>query len=91
MDLMVIIMGIVLVLVETNGVYWYAMDSIGGLLNPIGKIPKTHYEIKFCNVLLEKANGLEWYFNGNHWNFCNDLYWASIVFFIFSIERLSRF
>ncbi len=20
-----------------NGVYWYAMDSIGGMLNPIGK------------------------------------------------------
>ncbi len=40
MDLMVI-MGIVLVLVETNGVYWYVMDYIGGLLNPIGKIPKN--------------------------------------------------
>ncbi len=26
-------------------------------------------------VLLEKANGLYWHFNGNHW-----FYWASIVF-----------
>ncbi len=24
-----------------NGVYWYVMDSIGGMLNPIGKMPKT--------------------------------------------------
>ncbi len=29
-----------------NGVYWYVMDSIGEMLNPIGKMPKTHY-IKF--------------------------------------------
>ncbi len=27
-----------------NGVYWYVMDSIGGMLNPIGKMPKTHYK-----------------------------------------------
>ncbi len=25
-----------------NGVYWYVMDSIGGMLNTIGKMPKTH-------------------------------------------------
>ncbi len=31
------------------------MDSIGGMLNPIGKMPKTHYKKM---VLLEKANGL---------------------------------
>ncbi len=24
-----------------NGVYWYVMDSIGGMLNPIGQMPKT--------------------------------------------------
>ncbi len=30
-------------------------------------------------VLLEKANGSYWYFNGNHWNFCDGFYWASIV------------
>ncbi len=24
-----------------NGVYWYVMDSIGGMLNHIGKMPKT--------------------------------------------------
>ncbi len=32
-----------------NGVYWYMMDSIGGMLNPIGKMPKTHYKNKICN------------------------------------------
>ncbi len=41
-----------------NGVYWYVMDSIGGMLNHIGKMPKTYYKNEFCNVLLEKANGL---------------------------------
>ncbi len=25
------------------------MDSIGGMLNPIGKMPKTHYKREFCN------------------------------------------
>ncbi len=41
MDLMVL-MGIVLVLIgDCNGVYWHVMDSIGGMLNPIGKMPKT--------------------------------------------------
>ncbi len=34
------------------------MDSIGGMLNPIGKMPKTHYKDTLCNGLLEKANGL---------------------------------
>ncbi len=24
-----------------NGVYWYVMDYIGGMLNPIGQMPKT--------------------------------------------------
>ncbi len=24
------------------------MDSIGGMLNPIGKMPKTHYKKEFC-------------------------------------------
>ncbi len=24
-----------------NGVYWYVVDSVGGMLNPIGKMPKT--------------------------------------------------
>ncbi len=31
-----------------NGVYWYVMDSIGGMLNPIGKMPKTHYKNELC-------------------------------------------
>ncbi len=47
---LMVIMGIVLVLMKTimvsSGVY---LDSIDGMLNPIGKMPKTHM------VLLEKA------------------------------------
>ncbi len=27
-----------------NGVYWYVVDSIGGMLNPIGKMAKTYYK-----------------------------------------------
>ncbi len=34
------------------------MDSIGGMLNHIGKMPKTHYKKDFVMVLLEKANGI---------------------------------
>ncbi len=42
-----------------NGVYWYVMDSIGGMLNHIGKMPKTHYKKEFCNGFTgKKANGL---------------------------------
>ncbi len=41
-----------------KGVYWYVMVSIGGMLNPIGKMPKTHYKRNFVMVSLEKANGL---------------------------------
>ncbi len=41
-----------------NGVHWYVMDYIGGMLKPFGKMPKTHYTKEFCNALLEKANGL---------------------------------
>ncbi len=42
-----------------NGVYWYVMDYIGGMLNPVGQMLKTHYKKEFCNVLLgkKKANG----------------------------------
>ncbi len=38
-----------------NGVYWYVMDSIGGMLNPIGKMPKTHYRKEFCNGFTGKS------------------------------------
>ncbi len=38
-----------------NGVYWYVMDSIGGVLNPIGKMPKTHYKKQFCNGFTGKS------------------------------------
>ncbi len=34
------------------------MDSISGMLNPIGQMPKTHYKREFLLVLFEKANGL---------------------------------
>ncbi len=30
------------------------MDSISGMLNSIGKMPKTHYKREFLLVLLEK-------------------------------------
>ncbi len=48
MDLMVL-MGIVLVLMET------IMVSIGGMLNPIGQMPKTHYKRNFCNGFTGKS------------------------------------
>ncbi len=28
-----------------NSVYWYVMDSIGGMFNPIGKMPKTLHKL----------------------------------------------
>ncbi len=34
------------------------MDSIGGMLNLIGKMPKTHYKKNFVKFFLEKANDL---------------------------------
>ncbi len=38
-----------------NGVYWYVMDYIGGVLNPIGQMPKTHYKKEFCNSITGKS------------------------------------
>ncbi len=38
-----------------DGVYWYLMDSIGGMLNPIGKMPKTHHKKEFCNGFTGKS------------------------------------
>ncbi len=38
-----------------NGVYWYVMDYIGGMLNYIGKIPKHTTKMIFVMVLLEKS------------------------------------
>ncbi len=49
-----VLMGIVMVLMETIMVYWYVMDSIGGMLNRIGKMPKTHYKKEFCNSFTGK-------------------------------------
>ncbi len=34
------------------------MDSIGGMLNLIAQMPKTHDKNEFCNVLLEEVNDL---------------------------------
>ncbi len=34
------------------------MDSIGGMLNPIGKMPKTHYKKEFCNGILMETIGI---------------------------------
>ncbi len=31
------------------------MDSIGGLLNPIGKMPKTHYKMELFNGFTGKS------------------------------------
>ncbi len=48
-----VLMGIVLVFNGNyNGVYWY---SIGGMLNPIGKMPKTHYNKEICNGFTGKS------------------------------------
>ncbi len=41
-----------------NGVYWYVMDYIGGMLNPIELMPKHTTKRNCVMVLLEKANGL---------------------------------
>ncbi len=53
MDLMVI-MGIVLVLMETmmvsTGMWWILFE-----FNPIGKMPKTHYKKEFCNGFTGKS------------------------------------
>ncbi len=38
-----------------NGVYWYVMDYIGGMLNLIGKMPKTLYKKEFCNGFTGKS------------------------------------
>ncbi len=54
MDLMVL-MGIVLVLMETIMVSTDVMDYFGGVLNHIGKMPKTHYKNDFCNDFTGKS------------------------------------
>jgi len=35
----------------------------------------------FCNGFTGKSQWFIMYFNGNHWNFCDDFYWASVVVF----------
>ncbi len=52
---LMVVMGIVLVFNGNhNGVY-YVMDSIGGMLNPIVKLPKTHYKKEFCKGFTGKS------------------------------------
>ncbi len=42
-----------------NGVYWYVMDYIGGMLKPVGEMPQKHTtKGNFVMVLLEKDNCL---------------------------------
>ncbi len=31
------------------------MDYIGGMLNPIGLMPKTHYKKEFCNGFIGES------------------------------------
>ncbi len=38
-----------------NGVYWYVIDAIDGMLNHIGRMPKTHYKREFCNGFTGKC------------------------------------
>ncbi len=38
-----------------DGVYWYVKDYIGGMLNHIEKIPKTHFKNEFCNGFTGKS------------------------------------
>ncbi len=59
-----------------NGVYLYVMDYIGGMLNPVGEMPKkSHYKREFCygftgkkimvyNVILIETIGI----SVNYWN-----------------------
>ncbi len=37
------------------------MDSIGGVLKHIGKMPKTHRKNEFCNGFTGNYNGVYWY------------------------------
>ncbi len=48
MDLMVIMGNVFGFNGNYNGVYWCVMDYIGGMLNHIGKMPKTHFKREFC-------------------------------------------
>ncbi len=41
-----------------NSVYWYVMDSIGAMLNPIGKMPKTHWKKLIYNAILMETIGI---------------------------------
>ncbi len=48
------------------------MDSIGGMLNHMGQMPKTHIEHKFVMFYWKKL--MVYLFNGNHWNFYDGFY-----------------
>ncbi len=59
---------------------------IGGMLNSIGKMPKTQCNGMGLMVIMGivlfngNYNGVK---GGNHWNFCDGFYWASIVLLYF--------
>ncbi len=38
-----------------NGVYWYVMDSIGGMLNLIGINAQNTLQKEFCNCFTGKS------------------------------------
>ncbi len=46
-----------------NGVYWYVMDSIGGMLNLIGKCPKHNRNVMYLMVII----GFNGHYNGVYW------------------------
>ncbi len=41
-----------------DGVYWYVVDSIGGMLNPVGKNGQNILQKGIVMVFTGKANGL---------------------------------
>ncbi len=73
---LMVIMGIVLVLMEAIMVYWY-VDSIGGMLNPIGQIPKHYRHVKGLMVIM----GIVWVLNGSYNGVllvCDGFYWWDV-------------
>ncbi len=55
------------------------MDSIGGMLNPIGKMSKTHYKNEFCNGFTGKKQMV---YNGILMEIIGISVMVSIVFFL---------
>ncbi len=49
-----------------KGVYWYVLDSIGWMLNPIGKCPKHTTKGNFVMFHWKKLMVYNGILNGNH-------------------------